>query len=292
MTIIESLLPFFPPPVINFLLNNGVDLTNLDDSTLVTSICVALFVVVLVRVILFSDRKSAYDEDDTILNRDNEVSLSKDVNSCTLICGATGSGKTMLFQKLLGIEKGDRGEEFLTVSSMVAARGICKDDESDTKTEMLDYPGHIRMRGSLLSSKGGILSSHRPVINDVLFVIDSTTVLKEAADLLYDLLACIQNNSTSVKRVSICWSKIDLKISKNGKRLQLLLKNELNRLNSTRTTMVESTDDTIDDKSAIICQPGTAFNWDLVNCDISFVSFSSVNGKGISEIRSTILNKG
>lgn len=291
MTIIESLLPFFPPPVINLLLKNGVDLTNLDDSTLVTSICAALFVVVLVRVILFSDRKSAYDEDDTILIRDNEISLSKDVNSCTLICGATGSGKTMLFQKLLGIEKGGRGEEFLTVSSMVAARGICKDDESDTKTEILDYPGHIKMRGSLLSSNGGILSCHRPVINDVLFVIDSTTVLKEAADLLYDLLACIQNKSTSVKRVYIGWSKIDLKISKNGKRLQLLLKNELNRLNSTRATMIESTDDTPDDKSAIICQPGTSFNWDLVDCDISFVSFSSVNGNGITDIRSTILNK-
>ena len=215
---------------------------------------------------------------------------SKASDSLVLICGAVGSGKTRLFHRLL------MGKDYvpsLTVSSSVASQGkYVSSDEKEGKSrsiDLMDYPGHARLRNGLLNR--AMLSQSR--LKRILFIVDSSTSLTESADFFYDILLSAQNKLLNKNvEILVCCNKVDTKLAKNYKRIQLQMKAELNRLRGTRGTMSTEGNDDGDtgliEGPQLLGQAGVSLDWDSVPCNVSFVSCSCEDGQGLGEIREFI----
>lgn len=231
------------------------------------------------------DTAQAYNEDvlSNITNT-NKSTLSSDI--LVIICGAVGSGKTRIFHNLLQQQQ----QKSLTVSSSIASQGVYKYNDSDKHSatiDLMDYPGHVRLRGGLLNRS--ILGQRK--LQRILFVVDSSISTTEAADFLYDVLLAAQNKIIHNKiRILVCCNKSDTKLAKNYKRIQLQLKAELNRLRGTRGTMdMEGNNETsFIEGQQLLGQKGTALDWDTAPCEVEFVSCSCESGAGMGDIRAFV----
>jgi len=201
-----------------------------------------------------------------------------------LICGAVGSGKTRLFQKLLCDEENVSN---LTVSSSIAAQGSYKSSTFSGSCDLLDYPGHSRLRSGLLNKS----MLGRKNLKRILFIVDSSVNVIEAAEFLYDILLAVQNNVLHEGiSILVCCNKADTKLAKNVKRIQLQMKTELNRLRGTRGTMDDSNGEagTLIGGNQILGTKGVPLDWESMPCIISFISCSCETEQGINEIRTFI----
>ena len=115
---------------------------------IVATLVILVSFIILVRLILSSSKSRGPD--------------------ITLITGPCGSGKTLLFHHWQSPEI-----KIKTVTSQCVNRG-----KVFGKNEIVDYPGHPRLRGGLI----GFL----PRANKIVFLVNED--LKSASELLYDIL--------------------------------------------------------------------------------------------------------
>lgn len=238
-------------------------------------------------------RRSSHREDAVI---SSIATTQQQGGKTVLLCGPVGGGKTMLFQRLTS--ENDAAPA-MTLSSMIAAQGTYNSEQSSPSVvhfNIIDYPGHARLRSALLSN--AVIGKSSLV--GVIFVLDSTRPnMTECADLLYDVLLQIQHSGKrkSSMRVLICCNKSDMKLAKNEKRIQLQLKTELNRLRSTRGA-IESTDggDLNNNAGAGSIMlgnksPSIPLDWGVdggMPCQVSFVSCSCLDANGLKDVRDFI----
>jgi signal recognition particle receptor subunit beta len=103
-----------------------------------------------------------------------------------LICGPCDSGKTTLLSQLV------LGKPVLTYTSMVL-NTIPWQVEGRPSINLLDVPGHERIRGSVVEE---FSSSAR----GILYVVDSNTVAKQVRDVAQFLHTILSNKAVNKNR--------------------------------------------------------------------------------------------
>lgn len=191
-----------------------------------------------------------------------------DYDDTVVLCGPTNAGKTVLFHMLCCSPVHDDDDTTsmpVTVTSMRANGGfviptmkdhddqqqphLVEEEETTTTTttatttkpvRLVDYPGHAALQSQLPT----ILS----MSNRVVFVLDSTKPITDAAELLYTILTdpilrtCWSNNDRKKRGggtkdennnkmpILIVCNKSNLPGSKNWRRIKIQLRTELERL--------------------------------------------------------------
>ena len=127
-----------------------------------------------------------------------------------VLCGPCNGGKTVIFQQLC------HGAMPTTVTSMAPAFGKVSEEVGGGKaTQLVDFPGHERLRHSLLE--------HLKGARGLVLVVDASgsKQIKDASDVLYALLTAPKLSSTTPLLV-FC-NKSDVDGAKNTDRVRILL---------------------------------------------------------------------
>ncbi|CAF3542351.1 unnamed protein product [Rotaria socialis] len=194
---------------------------------------------------------------------------------CLLLCGASNSGKTLLFCRFTtGLAK-------RTITSMATNTGsmILESSSSDRppkKIHVIDIPGNLRIRQR-------DFNTNKSSAKAIIFVIDSTTIKEESKDVsdyLYDILHEKSFRQQRLPILIFC-NKQDINNDvETVQSIRALLENELTMKRKTRASAVDvhqGKSDTIDD----IGQLGKEkfeFN-DIKDIQITFVDGSALGNE-------------
>ncbi|XP_076451431.1 signal recognition particle receptor subunit beta-like [Babylonia areolata] len=148
-----------------------------------------------------------------------------------LLMGTCDSGKTLMFSRL--VYKQYRQ----TLTSLTTNTGTVSLPAVGKSLNVIDVPGHERLRTQLLDANKGLARA-------IIFVVDGATVLKEikeVAEYLYTVLtdSVISQNTPPVL---IACNKQDLTLCKGAKVIQKMLEKEMNTLRVTQSAALQSTD--------------------------------------------------
>lgn len=201
-----------------------------------------------------------------------------------LFVGLSGSGKTLIFNKLCF------GTNPQTVTS--TAQAIVKQplydadadsaDDSRQQYTFVDYPGHPRLRGRALYRHAG---QSRAVI----FVVDATSTdndsFRRVAELLYDLFTNVQFVEQLPPLLIAC-NKSDQDGAASIDVIRGKLEKALEMLKNTRASLGTTNEDEQTLRLGRAGQP-FAFNVDSPG-DVEFCASSAKNDGGLSAIRSFI----
>merc|ERR1719433_1337035 len=186
--------------------------------------------------------------------------LGRDV----LICGISDSGKTTLFSQLVS------GKVVQTYTSMTHNK-MPFPVENKASLELVDVPGHERVRGQLLDT---FSSSTRALI----FMVDSNTVskqIRDVAECLHSILSqkIISKNSPPV--LVLC-NKQDADLAKGSTAVQNLLEKEIEKVRMTRSNQLAGIEG--EDSGVIfIGKEGKTFEFKDLPSDVQFEESSALD---------------
>ncbi|CAG2053094.1 unnamed protein product [Timema podura] len=167
-----------------------------------------------------------------------------------LLLGLCDSGKTLLFTRLLH-------EKFVLTHTSIkenvgdyVVNNVSKQVVSVTDRpgvelhscqflRVIDIPGHERQRTKFLDQ-------YKPVARAIIFVVDSVSIQKEIRDVaeyLYTLLSDPVVSSNCPPFLVLC-NKQDITMAKGIPVVKTLLEKEMNLLRKTKTSQLESTNET------------------------------------------------
>ena len=184
---------------------------------------------------MFSGKRSTAHLEENVLSTLGVKSESSEhhvrYNDTVIICGAVGSGKTALLQRLLFSNTHGKWELPMTVTSIVANAAYLTASSSSGKrgvVRIIDYPGHP----SLASQFTSLLVPSD--VSRLVFTIDTTQPVTEAVTMLYSSILVnptVRSNWTNQQLdILVTCTKTDCKGSKNYKRIKIQIRNELERL--------------------------------------------------------------
>ncbi|XP_069677188.1 signal recognition particle receptor subunit beta [Periplaneta americana] len=185
---------------------------NLDDPQ-VLGIIIAIFVVLITVVVFVLWRRK------------------KAARRGILIMGLSDSGKTLLFSQLLHnkyVQTHTSVKE--NIDEYIAGNGSLK---------VIDIPGHERLRGKFFDE-------YKAIARGIVYVVDSVTFqkdIRDVAEFLYTLLSdvVVANNCPPV--LILC-NKQDQTMAKGCSVVKSLLEKEMNMLRMTKSSQLESTNET------------------------------------------------
>jgi len=264
-----TVTPYLPPPVIKLITTTNTSLkpyTNNDEGFMILlfTLLVAYIIYTILTTIkrIFQSRYNVLaDDDDDVIGL---LSKKKDVSSTVLLCGISGSGKTVLFHKLSECK-----DVVTTLPSLKAAEEYVTNNE--TTIQLIDYPGHPTLRSSL------------PLLypTKILFLLDSSKSITESAHFLFHILTT--KITTTQKEMLIVCNKADLPLAKNLKRIKLQLRTELERLRKVKVSSLGEDDDDL------VVVPKKSFDLDTsegLQYNLSFLQSSCVGDHvGFQEIQ-------
>lgn len=182
-----------------------------------------------------------------------------------LITGICDSGKTLLFSRLAF-------DKYVDTYTSVK-ENLAHYPPGKTKLQLIDVPGHERVRNKFLDE-------YKTTSKALIYVIDSNTLQKEIRDVaeyLYNLLTdkVILNNCT---RILILCNKQDVPMAKNSKVIRSLLERELNTLRETKASQLSSTDESSAENRVPLGKLGEEFNFSQIYpANIEFAECYSVD---------------
>jgi len=152
----------------------------------------------------------------------------------TLVLGQCGAGKTALFFRLRELA------EVQTVSSLKPLRDTMQikesaDGEAIGSIEVMDYPGHPRLRGKLVE--------HLKEARCIIYVVDSENKaqLKDVAEHLYELMTLPIVNELHIP-IMLALNKIDLPGARTEKFIVDELDREIEIMRASRGVALEGQD--------------------------------------------------
>nr|CAD7458572.1 unnamed protein product [Timema tahoe] len=148
-----------------------------------------------------------------------------------LLLGLCDSGKTLLFTRLLH-------EKFVLTHTSIK-ENVGDYVVNNRSLRVIDIPGHERQRTKFLDQ-------YKPVARAIIFVVDSVSIQKEIRDVaeyLYTLLSDPVVSSNCPPFLVLC-NKQDVTMAKGIPVVKTLLEKEMNLLRKTKTSQLESTNET------------------------------------------------
>lgn len=294
-----SFVPFLPPPLIRFFRSCDSRLDVVNGSTLLL-VLTLLLGFGLCRLLFGRKKMSNADQyqQSAAENMGLDIRRNENENSQNQvwIVGPTGAGKTALFHRL-------RSDVAVpTVSSMMAddatIRFDRRDDESSSGLEdlswikIVDYPGHPRLRTSLLPGL------RLPSVMRTVLCVDASNLsrpsLSDAAAILYDILTDtaahgIRGGHGGRKmEIIIACTHQDLHGSRSPARIKLALASELDRMAS----LVGDGRVRLPPLTAAAGAVGVV-NWKRdLTLSVHFIGLALGGGKedGLDEVRNFVLN--
>ncbi len=247
----------------------------------------------------------------------NDGNIQKIYDDSVILFGPSYAGKTCLFHTLLSKSEPNPNIQMIqTVMSLKANVSILqrrdlKSDVGDTSQKecirLVDYPGHITLSSHLPSLLYPTKKSKSVGKIRGLLVIDSTKSVSDAAMILYNTLltnASLLNEwekqGSEILQIMVVCNKSDVKGAKNWRRVKIQLRAELDKLKKISSSVSSSTNSALlldgnatnqADKRQLI---GKNIDLDdlskngLSNIKVSFLSFSSVNGDGMRELKAFV----
>lgn len=179
-----------------------------------------------------------------------------------LVCGACDSGKTTLLVQLL------QGKPIETYTSMKENTGVLA-LEGKKPVNIVDVPGHERIRDNILSNYAG---SARGII----YVIDSAAISRQFRDVTEFLFSILSNPVIYSARPSvlIACNKQDIGLAKGAKAIQGLLEKEITALRVSQSNLLEGTDGEGVDH-VFLGKPGKDFSFKDIGMHVEFMEIST-----------------
>ncbi|KAK2154051.1 hypothetical protein LSH36_278g03031 [Paralvinella palmiformis] len=186
-----------------------------------------------------------------------------------LLAGLCDSGKTLLYSRLVDNRYVD------THTSIKENRGIYRLPGSKSHNlRIIDLPGYERLRNTFLDQ-------YKPLARGIIFVIDSSTVIKEIKEVgeyLYHLLmdSVISKNNPPI--LIVC-NKQDQTLAKGAIVVKRLLEKELDTVRKTQAAALEETS-TVHINNVFLGRRNKEFEFaDLKPQKVEFVECSLCSGK-------------
>ena len=196
------------------------------------------------------------------------------VGDSVLLLGCLRAGKTALFHRML------HGDAVKTVTSMAAAERTIAfgSGESAATVNVIDFPGHRRLRGGLAA----VLRRAKAIV----FVVDSATVandLTAIAEFLYEVLTD-RSVSAAQPPVLFACNKQDARLAKAPSKVRSMVEKEMEELSSTRSSMEEEGGGAL----ASLGRADEEFDFEVdCPCKVSFVGCSAAAAE-VDEVRAFI----
>jgi len=200
--------------------------------------------------------------------------LGRDV----LICGICDSGKTTLFSQLISAKL------VQTYTSMTHNQ-MTLQVENKASVELVDVPGHERVRGQ-------VLESFSSTARAILFVVDSNTVskqIRDVAECLHSILSLqiIAKNSPPV--LIIC-NKQDADLAKGSSAVQSLMEKEIEKVRMTRSSQLAGIEGE-EGSLVFIGKQGKAFEFKDLPSEIQFEESSAIDLETLTGVKKWICEK-
>jgi len=205
-----------------------------------------------------------------------------------LILGTTGSGKTVLFYRMLF---GTRVNTQTSMKPNIAKSTLNGDDSEEGETNTSEYhfvdvPGHPRIRRQMVKK-------YSPLVGAIIFVVDGTrSDVRSSAEYLYDILTdpIIDDKTPPMLILS---NKSDCKYAKESKDLKRCLEEELTKLKETRASLAQTGggSDTSDEPLALGLKDEDFTFVRHSPCEVTFATGSALDGKlsaAVSFVRESI----
>lgn len=195
-----------------------------------------------------------------------------------LICGICDSGKTTLFSQLLSAKL------VQTYTSMTHNQ-MTLPVENKSSLELVDVPGHERVRGQ-------VLESFSSTARAILFVVDSNTVskqIRDVAECLHSILS-LQIISQNSPPVLIICNKQDADLAKGSPAVQNLMEKEIEKVRRTRSSQLAGIEG--DEGSVVfIGKEGKAFEFKDLACEVQFEECSAIDLETLPGVKKWICEK-
>jgi len=234
--------------------DSGVEV---EDNTLAIAVAVIVGLLTLLLLYLYTRKRR----------------LGRDV----LICGTCDSGKTTLFSQLVS------GKLVPTYTSMTHNK-MALPVESKASVELVDVPGHERVRGQ-------VLDTFSPSARAIIFMVDSNTVskqIRDVAECLHSILSqkIISKNSPPV--LVIC-NKQDADLAKGSSAVQNLMEKEIEKVRMTRSNQLAGIEG--EDGVLFIGKEGKAFEFKDLPCEVQFEESSATDLETLAGVKKWICDK-
>jgi signal recognition particle receptor subunit beta len=232
----ESITPFLPPPIVRSIQRFDPVLepyVGSEATVTVTGTLLATWLVLWISTRIFRRSGRAITEDDT--DRVFSAGAGGDEFDATVVLtGPRNAGKTRLFYQLCYAEN-----NLPTLMSLKANVGIASctsatTDANQTTIRYMDWPGHASVSDPALVS---VLKSKKDV--RIVFVLDATQPVSQAADTLYQWLNLLHAKKKKTTIFVACHKK-DFPKAKNDRRIKIQLRTELERLLTTKAAAGET----------------------------------------------------
>jgi len=199
-------------------------------------------------------------------------SLGRDV----LICGPCDSGKTTLLSQLVV------GKPVETYTSM-AHNKFSMQIESKPSINLVDIPGHERIRSSIVDEFAGSARG-------ILYVVDSNTIAKQVRDVaefLHSILSIKTVHKNSPPLAVFC-NKQDGGLAKTAQVIKTLLEKEIEKVRVTSSHQLEGLEGETSNK-VFLGKEGKSFEFSDISNSVTFVEGIANDIDSLSKVREWLI---
>ncbi|XP_055910077.1 signal recognition particle receptor subunit beta [Eupeodes corollae] len=220
---------------------NSTESTPVDFSQILVALIVGL--VVLVIYFIYKKRSST--------------------RSTFILTGLCDSGKSVVFSQLLYSKV---PETFTSIAENVGTYHAGR-----LSTRLIDIPGHERVRDKFFDQ-------YKNTAKGVIFVVDSVNIQKDVRDVADYLYTLLSDSAINPCSVLIFCNKQDEEMAKSIQVIKTLLEKEMNTVRKTRTSKLQSVDDS-ENKVVYLGKDGKDFEFSHLNQNIQFYEGSGKNNE-------------
>lgn len=171
-----------------------------------------------------------------------------------LLTGLCDSGKSVIFTQLLYSKV---PETFTSISENVGTY-----QSGRLSAPLIDIPGHERVRDKFFDQ-------YKNTAKGVIFVVDSVTIQKDVRDVADYLYTLLSDAAIGPCSVLILCNKQDEEMAKSAQVIKTLLEKEINTVRKTRTSKLQTTDDS-ENNVVFLGRDGKDFEFSHLSQNVQF----------------------
>ncbi|XP_055843241.1 signal recognition particle receptor subunit beta [Episyrphus balteatus] len=178
-----------------------------------------------------------------------------------ILTGLCDSGKSVVFTQLLYSKV---PETFTSIAENVGTYQAGR-----LSAPLVDIPGHERVRDKFFDQ-------YKNTTKGVIFLVDSVTIQKDVRDVADFLYTILSDPAISPCSILILCNKQDEEMAKSAQVIKTLLEKEMNTVRKTRTSKLQSVDDS-ENKVVFLGKEGKDFEFSHLSQNVQFYEGSGKN---------------